>query len=886
MYRERSVGLFLAFVLGKEGGECEVIELDEAFLLVAADLPDGASLAECRLRREDESPITIGSLQVTAARDGRARLVPVDTATRAQLWRVQRGFHARSAAATAPARMPRMPVRGHQDEHGRLKRLEWLRAQTGALLLPLQQTRLVPEKLTSNVEYLIGAVEVPVGLAGPLVVHGQHAEGIFYAPLATTEGALVASCARGALAISRSGGVHTRVLHQRMTRVPMFVMNSSRAAIVLSEWARDHVDELREQVALVSHHAKLISVEPHVTGTLVNLAFVYETGDAAGQNMTTACTWQVCQWLMRELRFFDDVVVERFAIEGNMSGDKKVTYQSMLVGRGVRVTADCVLADEVLQKVLGTSSDELLFLHGCGMGGAAQIGMIGYNVNVANVVAAIFTATGQDIASVHESSLGVLSLHRVAGGVHASLVLPALVIGTVGGGTHLPAQHALLEMMGCAGAGKARRLAELIAGFALSLEVSTLSAVATGEFASAHDRMGRNRPVKWFSRADLTPEFFAPALRAAVGDPQAVVERIETFELSTASSILGELTTRKLKKLVGLEPVRLIHRGGAVDVVVKAKALAEETMLMMDSMVLLCDARAWATWIRTKEQTQFVGTHLREIEVCRQTDPRFVRHAPAVHHTVVDPTREAYVLVLERLEDVVLMDSADDCRGWTSRAIEAALDGIAEVHAIWLGREAELRAQPWLGPAPSTSSMEAMRDLFDAFAVHGAEELPEIVGEADLELTRRLIRTIGDWWPTLEAVPRTLIHHDFNPRNLAFRREGDGLRLCAYDWELATLHAPQRDLAELLSFVLGPSATRAEMDRWVEHHRLALEKASGTRLDRELWYRGFTASLKDLLVNRLGFYLVGQTFRHYAFLPRVYQTCCHLLRLAAGERKD
>jgi hypothetical protein len=394
--------------------------------------------------------------------------------------------------------------------------------------------------------------------------------------------------------------------------------------------------------------------------------------------------------------------------------------------------------------------------------------------------------------------------------------------------------------------------------------------------------MGRNRPVRWFSRADLTPEFFTPALKAALADANATVERVESFALSSASGILSELTTRKLKKLVGIEPVRLFYRSGGeerfIDAVVKAKALADETMLMMDSMVLLCDKRAWATWQRVKDRTQFAGTHARELGVCAQDDPRFVAHAPRVYHDLVDPAREAYVLVLERLANLQLMDSADDVRGFSRPVIERALDGISAVHSIWLGRERALLQQPWLGPVPSLADTEAMRDLFGAFYVHAAEEMPDLVTDRDLTLAQQLIDSIDRWWPALEQGPRTLIHHDFNPRNLAFREHGGALTLCAYDWELATLHAPQRDLAELLAFVLSPSATAAEIAHYVEHHRRALEAASGVRLDPETWYRGFVASLSDFFVNRLSFYLVGQTFRHYAFLPRLFRTTAHLVR--------
>ena len=236
--------------------------------------------------------------------------------------------------------LPKIPGRGNYSEEARLERLAWYGRTTGALLTPLHYTQVSAERLSSNLENMIGTVEVPVGLAGPLRFRGQHARGLFYAPLATTEGALVASATRGATAISRAGHVVTRVIAQRMLRVPAFTMSNMRGAILFSNWVRDHVDRLREQSRQVSSHAKLTSVEPTLIGNVVHVTFLYETGDAAGQNMTTACTWQCCRFLLEQMQHLEDVQIDDFIIESNMSGDKKVTFQSFIAGRGIRVTAE------------------------------------------------------------------------------------------------------------------------------------------------------------------------------------------------------------------------------------------------------------------------------------------------------------------------------------------------------------------------------------------------------------------------------------------------------------------------------------------------------------------------------------------------------------------
>ncbi len=659
--------------------------------------------------------------------------------------------------------------------------------------------------------------------------------------------------------------------------------------MALVAWIRDHVEPLRAEVRRVSKHAHLVSVDPVILGKHVHVYFLYETGDAAGQNMTTVCTWQACQWLMGEVKDRDDIVFEHFIIEANMSGEKKVNYHSLIMGRGIRVVAECVVRRDVLKKVLDVTPEQLLVLNAGAMEGSIQVGTVGYNLNVANVIAAIFTATGQDIACVHESSLGLLHMQPHGEDLYVSLVLPSLIIGTVGGGTHLPGQSALLEMMGCQGRGKVARLAEIIAGFCLALDLSSACAIASGQFVSAHDRLGRNRPVRWFDRSELDAGFFEPSLRSSLDDPTLAVLAVEPLDTKVGSSIIGELTNRKLKKWIGFTSRRLlVRRGGAetvspVDVFVKSKPLDDETMVIMDAMAFMCGPRVGSAWHRFRDRTPFRGCHVRELGVCAERDPRFTRHAPIIYRTFRDDAREAYVLVSERLADLELMDSADDVSGWDRTAVEAALVGIAEVHAIWLGREAELRAQPWLGPVLSAADMEEMTELWDAFAVHLSIEVPELMSADELAEHAALTASLPSWWPRLEAMPRTLIHNDFNPRNIALRRVDGQRRLVAYDWELATLQVPQHDLAELSwrSF-LSPSATVADVDHFVEVHRHALALASGNDLDPTLWQEGYALSLRDLLINQLAFYMIGDTFRHYPFMERVVAT---LRRLLAIERE-
>ena len=303
----------------------------------------------------------------------------------------------------------RVPDRGCYDETSRHRRLEWLRDRTGRSLAPLEVMRLRADRLSGNLENAIGAVEVPVGLAGPLLFAGERAHGVIFAPMATTEGALVASAARGATALTRAGGVRTRVTGQRMTRAPAFEFSDVRGAMAFGAWIVEQLDQLRALTREVSGHAELRELLPVVAGPVAHVTFVYTTGDAAGQNMTTATTWHACQWVLAELRAAGRAPL-RFLIEGNASSDKKVHCAGPAHARGTAVAAEATIDDETLSRSLKVSSRELLAAWAIVRSGAGQARMLTANVNIANVIAAIFVATGQDVACVHESALGDLHL--------------------------------------------------------------------------------------------------------------------------------------------------------------------------------------------------------------------------------------------------------------------------------------------------------------------------------------------------------------------------------------------------------------------------------------------------------------------------------------------
>ena len=783
--------------------------------------------------------------------------------------------------------MNEIPLRGENTEAARVTRLDWWRETTGKPLASLDRSGLDPRSLAGNIENLVAGVEIPVGLAGPLLFRGERAVGLVTAPLATTEGALVASVARGARAISRSGGVETRVLFQRMVRAPGFEFESVGAAARFVQWVVRQRVELEREIATVSSHSKLVELDPVQIGRVIHLRFIYETADAGGQNMTTASTWRACQWINDELAVMPGMRPTWFVIEANMSGDKKLTQLNTSSGRGSRVAAEAVLDRATIQQVLKTTPEAIDRTCRIASAGSLASGAVGFDIDAANVIAAMFVATGQDIASVYESGSAIFSAEPDGDGLRVSLLLPNLVIGTVGGGTGLQQQRDYLTALGCAGNDGVKRLAEIICGFSLALDISTLAAVASGQFADAHERLGRGHRVNWLSAADLDVPLLEPMLAEAMDEPGLTVTDVVRLEEDTRSSILSDLTARgDNRKLIGLFPLRLTYtRGGdakEVELVAKVKPLDQEVIIEAAKLASLCGGRLAEIYPRWRDWTGFKDTHTREPAIYRSTDPVLRGVLPEVYGIHEDPTREASIILMERLgPEVILKDSAGQPELWLEEYVEAAIRGIGAVHRRWLGRSEMAtgsgthgaREPGWLGRVQSATRMVAMGELWEALTEHNAVEHPAWIGVSEHRRLNELIATLPAWWEELESMPWTLVHGDFNPRNIALR--SGSLQLVAYDWELATLHVPQRDLVELLTYVLPASSDKSLVTRYVELHRQIVAPSMGPAA----WRRGYQLALWDFAINRVQLYLMAHTHRELPFLAHVVPTLFHLIAL-------
>jgi hydroxymethylglutaryl-CoA reductase (NADPH) len=341
-----------------------------------------------------------------------------------------------------------------------------------------------------NIENFIGTVKLPVGLAGPLRVNGIAAQGDYYVPLATTEAALVASYHRGSSVVTLAGGCSTMILSEGVGRAPSYAFQTLLETGNFVQWCLAHVEELRAVADGTSRFGRFKEMRFTVEGNHVYLLLEFTTGDAAGQNMVTIATDAVCEFIATNC----PVKPAYFFVEGNMSGDKKASAQSFQSVRGKKVAAEVRLPRKIVERMLHTTPEKMADYWRMSALGGVLSGTIGVQGHYANGLAAMFIACGQDAACVSEAAVGVTRFEVGGEGeLYAAVTLPNLIVGTVGGGTGLPSQRACLEVLGRAGAGKARAFAEVCAALALAGELSIIAALSAGQFAGAHQKLARGR---------------------------------------------------------------------------------------------------------------------------------------------------------------------------------------------------------------------------------------------------------------------------------------------------------------------------------------------------------------------------------------------------------
>ena len=369
-------------------------------------------------------------------------------------------------------------------------RRAFLSRRTGAALENLAHYSVDPATLPGNIEHFTGVAQVPVGIAGPLLVDGEHARGEFYVPLATTEGTLVASYNRGMKVLRDAGGVKTTILEDSMQRAPAFVFESAREARDFGRWLTAHLPEIKRAAEQTTRVGRLRGIEQYSASRILFTRFDYTTGDAAGQNLTGKATAAACAWITSHHAGITD-----FYLESNFATDKKSSQVNILHTRGKRVVAEVTLPAGVIAEHLRTTGERMFRGRQVSNLGGFMSGVNNNGLHSANGIAALFIATGQDAANVAESCAALaFSELQPNGDYYFSITIPSLIIASYGGGTGLATQRECLELLGCYGEGKVRKLAEIVAATVLCGEISLGSAIISQEWVRAHDMLGRNRP--------------------------------------------------------------------------------------------------------------------------------------------------------------------------------------------------------------------------------------------------------------------------------------------------------------------------------------------------------------------------------------------------------
>jgi len=372
-------------------------------------------------------------------------------------------------------------------EKDTLRRLRWLAKATGHDLSETLTPQ--PEHLRGIIENHVGTMPLPMAVAGPLIIQGTYANGEFVLPVCTLEGTLVLSMTRGLLAFAQTGGCRTVHLRQELSRSPGFVMDGIDQTRFFLDWVGKHEAEIRRIAESTTRHGKLLRIESIPLQQFVILDFVYDTGNAAGQNMVTIATDAACRYIERETG-------HRFYLESGYNSDKKPSRRNFSDGRGHAVIVEICFPAHVLE-YLGTTADSILEFQNMAQITSHAMGGLGTNLHAANGLTALYLAFGQDTACVSENAVAISQAFADGlGGLTCRMTFPSLTVGTVGGGTRLPAARRNLELVGCAdGPHSSRKLAEIIAGASAALEFSLLAAVVSGTFAKAHATYGRARNI-------------------------------------------------------------------------------------------------------------------------------------------------------------------------------------------------------------------------------------------------------------------------------------------------------------------------------------------------------------------------------------------------------
>ncbi len=363
------------------------------------------------------------------------------------------------------------------------RRLDWIGKTLGIKLSTIPDSQFDVTSAKRNVENYIGTVRIPIGLSGPILVNGQHAKGLFYVPMATTEGTLIDGYTRGMIAVTEAGGAKTLVEKDEIHISPPFQLRNMEEIKPFIAWVEKHFLDIKKAAESTTHHGKLLRIRPFIlTSDRVALQMFFFTEDAMGLTIMVLATAAACDYISKTCSF-----VKKYYLRSNVSSDKKASLLNYIEGYGKSVLASVDFQEKIVRRYFHSTPEQIYdFWYGATLGGM-QGGIVGSNAHIANGLAAIYTATGQDLAHIVNASVAMNSVEVIPGGLRITVRLPSLILGTIGGGTSLSTQRESLEIMNCYGSGKALKFSEIVAATLLAGESSILASLSSGtNFVSAH----------------------------------------------------------------------------------------------------------------------------------------------------------------------------------------------------------------------------------------------------------------------------------------------------------------------------------------------------------------------------------------------------------------
>ena len=362
-------------------------------------------------------------------------------------------------------------------------RLEWVKKYSGIELDDSVSDK--AEDLQGIIENHVGFMKVPMAVVGPMSLQGNYAKGEFCVPICTLEGTLAMSMNRGMYASSLCGGTQVKHFRQELSRAPVFIFNNLEESAQFQTWLKQNKEKVSAAAESTTNHGKVLRIDQYTVQNYVVLDIVMDTKNAAGQNMVTLAAKVACELIRKETGY-------SYFLESNINSDKKASVRNMLLGRGHGVTAETTIKNHVMKKLLKVDPDVLYENWAYYPVFSSMVGTHGVGIHESNALTAIYLATGQDTACVAENSIAHFDLEKRDDALKFKLTLPSLTVGTVGGGTRLKMQKNNLELLGCAdGENSSKKLAEIIAGATLALDISLVCAIGSHTFTDAHMKYGR-----------------------------------------------------------------------------------------------------------------------------------------------------------------------------------------------------------------------------------------------------------------------------------------------------------------------------------------------------------------------------------------------------------